>query len=142
MSSLITSSNVHGLSPSCLDNIQYCPLVLRRFETVEIAIRGDTGVKIPFERGRVVVTLHFTSTCSTLTCHPRFDQGAIHVQRIYSPGYVCHVRYFIISGWKIQHVESQERLYKIQLRKRRRNDDSRLRPHTVLPSGTKTLSDR
>jgi hypothetical protein len=27
-------------------------------QTVEIDIRDDTGVKIPFERGRVVVTLH------------------------------------------------------------------------------------
>ena len=34
------------------------PLVLRRFQTVEIDIRDDTGVKIPFERGRVVVTVH------------------------------------------------------------------------------------
>jgi hypothetical protein len=40
------------------DHIQYCPLVLRRFQTVEIDIRDDTGVKIPFERRRVVVTLH------------------------------------------------------------------------------------
>jgi hypothetical protein len=40
------------------DPVQYCPLVLRRFQTVEINIRDDTGVKIPFERGRVVVTLH------------------------------------------------------------------------------------
>ena len=30
----------------------------RRFQTVEIDIRDNTGVKIPFERGRVVVTLH------------------------------------------------------------------------------------
>ena len=40
------------------DPVQYCPLVLRRFQTVEIDIRDDTGVKIPFERGRVVVSLH------------------------------------------------------------------------------------
>ena len=40
------------------DPVQYCPLVLRRFQTVEIDIRDATGVKIPFERGRVVVTLH------------------------------------------------------------------------------------
>jgi hypothetical protein len=33
------------------DHIQYCPLVLRRFQTVEIDIRDATGVKIPFERG-------------------------------------------------------------------------------------------
>jgi hypothetical protein len=40
------------------DPVQYCPLVLRRFQNVEIDIRDATGVKIPFERGRVVVTLH------------------------------------------------------------------------------------
>jgi hypothetical protein len=33
---------------SAFDHIQYCPLVLRRFQTVEIDIRDDTGVKIPF----------------------------------------------------------------------------------------------
>ena len=40
------------------DPVQYCALVLRRFQTVEIDIRDATGVKIPFERGRMVVTLH------------------------------------------------------------------------------------
>jgi hypothetical protein len=40
------------------DPVQYCPLVQRRFQTVVIDIRDDTGVKIQFERGRVVVTLH------------------------------------------------------------------------------------
>ena len=38
--------------------VRYCHLVLRCFQTVEIDIRDDTGVKIPFKRGRVVVTLH------------------------------------------------------------------------------------
>jgi hypothetical protein len=37
---------------------QWHSLVLSRFQTVEIYIRDDTGVKIPFERGRVVMTLH------------------------------------------------------------------------------------
>jgi hypothetical protein len=32
------------------DPVQYCPLVLRRFQTVVIDIRDDTGVKIQFER--------------------------------------------------------------------------------------------
>ena len=41
-----------------VDPMQYCSLVLRGFQTVEINIRDDTGVKIPFERGRVVVVLH------------------------------------------------------------------------------------
>jgi hypothetical protein len=40
------------------DPVQYCPLVVRRFQTVEIDIRDGTGVKIPFERGRLVVTLN------------------------------------------------------------------------------------
>jgi hypothetical protein len=30
------------------DPVQYCPLVLRRFQTVGIDIRDDTRVKIPF----------------------------------------------------------------------------------------------
>jgi hypothetical protein len=42
--------------------IQYCPLLQRRFQTVEIDIRNDTGSIVPFERGRVVVTLHYTRT--------------------------------------------------------------------------------
>ena len=40
------------------DPIQYCPLLQRRFQTVEIDIRDDTGSLVPVERGRVVVTLH------------------------------------------------------------------------------------
>jgi hypothetical protein len=36
------------------DPVQYRPLVLRCFQTVDI--KNDTGVKIPFERGRGVVT--------------------------------------------------------------------------------------
>jgi hypothetical protein len=40
------------------DPIQYCPLLQRPFQTVEIYIRDDTGSIVPFERGRVVVTLH------------------------------------------------------------------------------------
>ena len=41
-----------------LDPIQYCPLLQRRSQTVEIDIRDDTGSIVPFERGRVVATLH------------------------------------------------------------------------------------
>ena len=40
------------------DPIQYCPLLQRRIQTVEIDIRDDTGSIVPVERGRVVVTLH------------------------------------------------------------------------------------
>ena len=40
------------------DPIQYCSLLQRRFQTVEIDIRDDTGSTVPFERGRVVLTFH------------------------------------------------------------------------------------
>jgi hypothetical protein len=40
-------------------NIQYVPVQTKSFETVEILLRTDTGDPVPFERGKVVVTLHF-----------------------------------------------------------------------------------
>ena len=33
------------------DPIQYCSLLQRRFQTVEIDIRDDTGSIVPFEKG-------------------------------------------------------------------------------------------
>ena len=38
--------------------IQYCPLLQRRIQTVEIDVRDDTGSTVTLERGRVVVTLN------------------------------------------------------------------------------------
>ncbi|CAH1240726.1 Hypp6082 [Branchiostoma lanceolatum] len=38
---------------------QYIPLARKRFETIEINIRDHFGEPVPFERGRVIVTLHF-----------------------------------------------------------------------------------
>jgi hypothetical protein len=40
-------------------NVQYAPLQKKHFETIEINIRDDAGKPVPFERGRVIVTLHF-----------------------------------------------------------------------------------
>ena len=40
-------------------NIQYVPVETKSFEDVEILLRTDTGEPVPFERGKVVVTLHF-----------------------------------------------------------------------------------
>ena len=40
-------------------NPHYLPLALNEFETVEIVIRDDSGRKVSFERGRVVITLDF-----------------------------------------------------------------------------------
>ena len=35
---------------------QYMPLATREFETLEVLITDDSGKKVPFERGRVVIT--------------------------------------------------------------------------------------
>ena len=43
-------------------NIQYVPIHRKQFDTIEIDIRDDTGRKVPFERGKVIVTLHFRLT--------------------------------------------------------------------------------
>ena len=40
-------------------NIQYVPIQRKLFEDVEILLRSDTGDPVPFERGKVVTTLHF-----------------------------------------------------------------------------------
>ena len=40
-------------------NIQYVPIQRRSFEDVEVLLRSDTGNPVPFERGKVVTTLHF-----------------------------------------------------------------------------------
>jgi hypothetical protein len=38
---------------------QYMPVNTSNFDTLEINLRDDTGRAVPFERGKVVVTLHF-----------------------------------------------------------------------------------
>ena len=40
-------------------NIHYVPLMYSHFKSIEIDIRDDTGRRVPFEYGRVTVTLHF-----------------------------------------------------------------------------------
>jgi len=37
----------------------YVPLQQKNFDSIEIDIRSDTGNPIPFEYGKVIVTLHF-----------------------------------------------------------------------------------
>lgn len=41
------------------ENIHYVPVQQKHFDTLEIDIRDDTGKPIPFERGKLVTTLHF-----------------------------------------------------------------------------------
>lgn len=41
------------------ENIIYYPVQQKRFDTVELDIRDDTGRSVSFERGKVVATVHF-----------------------------------------------------------------------------------
>ncbi len=47
-------------------NLQYVPVNVKSFETVEIDIKDDTQEKVPFEFGKVIVTLHFRQRRSPL----------------------------------------------------------------------------
>lgn len=38
---------------------QYLPVSRKQFESIEVNIKRDTGEKVPFEAGRVLITLHF-----------------------------------------------------------------------------------
>jgi hypothetical protein len=40
-------------------NIQYVPVQTKSFEEVKILLRNDTGDPVPFERAKVITTLHF-----------------------------------------------------------------------------------
>ena len=40
-------------------HIHYLPLLQKHFQTIEIDIKKDTGEHVPFELGKLVVTLHF-----------------------------------------------------------------------------------
>lgn len=44
------------------NKIQYIPVQQKQFENIEIEIRDDAGNLVPFERGKVVVILHFRRT--------------------------------------------------------------------------------
>ena len=50
----------HGATVSDrFTNIHYVPLLYSHFKSIEMDIRDDTGRFVPFEYGRVTVTLHF-----------------------------------------------------------------------------------
>ena len=48
------------------DHVQYIPMLSREFGSIETEIRDDTGRPVPFERGKVTVTLHFRRCSSGL----------------------------------------------------------------------------
>ena len=44
---------------STFQTVQYVPVQRKQFSTIEIDIRDDMGCPVPFQRGKVIVTLHF-----------------------------------------------------------------------------------
>ena len=56
----IPISGHHGDSVSeRFTNVHYIPLLRSNFHSIEVDIRDDMGRRVPFEYGRVTVTLHF-----------------------------------------------------------------------------------
>ena len=47
-------------------NVHYVPLLYSHFDSIEVDIRDDMGRRVPFEYGRVTVTLHFRRRRSRL----------------------------------------------------------------------------
>ena len=53
-------SGRHGVTVSDrFTNIHYVPLLYSHFKSIEMDIRDDTGRRVPFDYGRVTVSLHF-----------------------------------------------------------------------------------
>ena len=56
----LSVSGSHGATVSDrFTNIHYVPVLYSHFHSIEMDIRNDTGRHVPFEYGRVTVTLHF-----------------------------------------------------------------------------------
>ena len=60
---LLRSIPVRGKSGDLItetfSNVQYVPIQTKSFGDIEILLRTDTGDPVSFERGKVVITLHF-----------------------------------------------------------------------------------
>ena len=64
---IVPITGSHGeMVTTRFDHVQYIPLLSREFGSVETEIRDDTGRPVPFERGKVTVTLHFRRCSSGL----------------------------------------------------------------------------
>ncbi len=67
---IVPITGIHGeMVTARFDHIQYIPVLSvlsREFGIVETEIRDDTGRPVPFERGKVTVTLHFRRCSSGL----------------------------------------------------------------------------
>ena len=48
--------------------MMYVPVQTKSFDKIEILLRSDTGLPIPFERGKVLATLHFRQQIQPILC--------------------------------------------------------------------------
>lgn len=55
----ITDSRARGYQSREFTNIIYRPVVSHRGDTIKVVIRRDNGQSVPFESGKVLLTLHF-----------------------------------------------------------------------------------
>ena len=62
----LSVSGSHGATVS--DRFTNVPVLYSHFHSIEMDIRNDTGRRIPFEYGRVTVTLHFRRRRTGLFC--------------------------------------------------------------------------
>ena len=57
---IVPITGQHGeMVTTRFEHVQYILVMSREFGTIEKEIRDDTGRPVPFERGKVTVTLHF-----------------------------------------------------------------------------------
>jgi len=56
---IITEGEEDETIGKSFQNIHYFPVSRSEFETIEIDIRTDTGLEVPFEKGRTSAVLHF-----------------------------------------------------------------------------------
>ena len=57
---IVNTDGEHGrIIHRSYEKARYLPLQKKHFDSLEIDIRTDTGVPVPFEHGSLVITLHF-----------------------------------------------------------------------------------
>jgi hypothetical protein len=60
---LLRTVNISGKEGSMIgrlfQRLQYVPVQRKQFDMIEIDLRDDVGKKVAFQRGKVIVTLHF-----------------------------------------------------------------------------------
>jgi hypothetical protein len=54
----VNGKNAEVIAKS-FDNIHYVGLGRSTFQDIELHITDDTGLKVPFEQGRIIIKLHF-----------------------------------------------------------------------------------